>query len=557
MRHLPGFILAATLVACGAPPSGADAGTDLDASLPVDAGVDCNAGVDAGDVIAHTEQGPVRGLANADGSRSFLGIPFAKPPVGALRWRPPERDLACWSGVRDATQWGPACPQLEQSQGMPFDAGAPLIGQEDCLTLNVFTPTAPTPDAGLPVMVFIHGGGNTLGATSEEAGATGVRLYDASALAARGRVVVVSMEYRLGVLGFLTLAQLDAEGDAGVSGNYGLMDQQLALQWVQRNIAGFGGDPSRVLLFGESAGAVDTCMHLAAPGSRGLFHRAAIESGSCIALTAAEKRGEGATWLAATGCGAASDVTACLRAKTPEELIRAYPVPVNVGSRRPTVSWNPNVDGVVLAANPLDALRAGSAADVPVLVGHNREETNLTMPLITTEAEYRAALVGMVGATLADQVLQRYPVATYGSPRKALVQVTTDVFFGCQARMTSRAAALGHPTTPVYRYLFSHAPNAVRGAFHGSELPYVFQRVSALTATPTIADLAVEASMLSTWTRFAATGSPEGGGVTWPRLSSSETMLEFESTLATQSGWRTSECDFWDQLGGVSIPAPP
>ncbi len=498
----------------------------------------------------------MRGVVNADGSRSFLAIPYVKPPVGELRWRPPERDLSCWSGVRDATQWGNKCPQLVQDQGQPFDAGAPVVGDEDCLTLNVFAP--PAADGGQPVMVFIHGGGNTGGSASEEAGTTGVKTYDASALAARGDVVVVTMQYRVGALGFLALAQLDAENDAGVSGNYGLRDQQEALRWVQRNAHFFGGNPANVTLFGESAGAVDTCMHLAAPGSAGLFHRAAIESGACGALTLSQKEAEGFTWLAGTGCSSAADVPPCLRALTPEQLIRAYPVPVNVGSRRPPVSWNPNVDAVVLPQSPIEALQQGAGAAVPVLVGSNAEETNLTMPLITTQAEYTAAVVGMVGAALDPQVEALYPIATYGTPRKALVQVTTDAFFGCQARQTSRAAALGHPSLPVYRYLFARAPVAVRGAFHGVELPYVFQRISALTPTPAADDLTVEATVLSYWTHFAATGDPNGGTeLPWAPVSSAEPIQHLGAAVTSSAGWRNTECDFWDGVAGVSIPPPP
>lgn len=552
-----GFVI---VVGCSAPMPGEDAGVEpvdagfVDAGDVEDAGVDagaadCNAGATAAIDVAFTERGPVRGVASAS-SIAFLGIPYVKPPVGALRWRPPETDATCWAGVRDATQWGAICPQLEQAQGAPFDAGAPVQGNEDCLTLNVWKPVAT--DGGLPVMVFIHGGGNTGGSAAEEIGATGVKLYDGSLLASRGGVVVVSLQYRVGALGYLTLSSLDAESDAGVSGNYGLLDQQAALRWVQRNVAHFGGDPTKVLLFGESAGAVNTCMQLAAPGAAGLFHRAIIQSGSCTALTALEKRQEGAMWLTGTGC---SDTT-CLRGLTPEALIRAYPVPVNVGSRRPPVSWNPNVDGVVLPRNPLEAVRDGEGAAVPVMVGHNLDETNLSMPLITTEAEYRAFVATLVGPTLVDDVVMRYPVATYGSPRRALVQVTTDAFFGCQARLASRAAVHGHPAIPSYRYLFSRAPQALRGAFHGVELPYVFQRLSLLGGTAD--DLAVEAAMLSAWTRFATSGDPNGAGLLpWPATSSTEPMLQFDSALSTVGGWRNAECDFFASLGGISIPPPP
>ncbi len=512
---------------------------------------DCNAGASASVDVALTERGPVRGVVSDAGTVSFLGIPYVKPPTGELRWRPPEEDATCWPGVREATQWAPKCPQIEQEQGSAFDAGAPVIGEEDCLTVNVFTPQAN--DGGLPVMLFIHGGGNTGGSAAEDVGTTGVKLYDGTDLAARGGVVVVTFQYRIGALGFLTLSQLADETDAGISGNYGLMDQQAALRWVQRNIHHFGGDPSNVTLFGESAGGLDTCMQLAAPGSAGLFHRAIMESGSCIALTAQQKRAEGATWLASTSC---TD-TACLRAMTPEQLIRAYPVAVNIGQKRSAVSWNPNVDGVVLPTNPLEALQAGTSHAVPFIVGTNADETNLAMPAVSTEQQYEAYLVAQLGQTIADQVVAKYPVATYDTPRAALVQVTTDAFFGCQARMASRAAVLGHANVPAYRYLFSRALVPARGAFHGEELPYVFQRLSRLSTSIPADDLSVEASMLQLWTSFAKTGAPMSTGLAWPQVSHVEPTQQLDVSLSTLSGWRNDECDLWDALGGINIPAPP
>ncbi len=196
-------------------------------------------------------------------------------------------------------------------------------------------------------------------------------------------------------------------------------------------------------------------------------------------------------WLPGTGCHTAGDVPVCLRALTPEQLIRAYPVPVVVGGRRPPVSWGPVVDGKVLPQVPADALRGGTHHKVPIVIGSNSEETGVSTPLITTEAEYRAALTGLVGAALTDRAMMLYPSATYGSPRRALVQVTTDAFFGCQARIASRVAA--------------------RGAFHGLELSSVFQKLSELLPMPPAADAAVEASILGAWIRFAATGDPNGG----------------------------------------------
>jgi para-nitrobenzyl esterase len=523
-----------------------------------DAGLDCSAGVTPSADVVLTERGAVRGEASAAG-RAFRGIPYVRPPVGALRWRPPADDLTCFPGVFEASAFGPTCPQLPMEQGTPIDAGAPIEGAEDCLTVNVFTPASATPDAGLPVLVFIHGGGNTVGSASEPVGnVPGAVLYDGTRLAQRGNVVVVTLQYRLGVLGYLSLPALDAEGDGGTSGNYGLQDQQAALRWVQRNVAAFGGDPTRVLLFGESAGAVNTCTHLSMPGSRGLFQRALVQSGSCTsALTRQVRQQEGATWLPGTGCAGSADVPACLRALTPEQLIRAYFVPVVVGARRPTVSWGPMVDGVVLPQVPAEAMRAGAHTKVPLVIGSNTDETALSTPLITSEAEYRAALSALVGPAAVNAVIQRYPVATYGTPRRALVQVTSDAFFTCQARIGARSAALGQPGVPVHRYLFARATVPARGAFHGIELAYLFQKVSEVVPTPAPEDVAVEASTLALWTRFAATGDPSDPTTSWPRYGSTEPLLRIDVPLSTVAGWRSAECDFWDQLGGISIPPPP
>lgn len=547
---------ASTPVADAGPGGGGAAGRG-DAGF--DAGVACTLGESAASDVVFTERGPVRGEVTQAG-RAFRGIPYTKPPIGALRWRPPEEERACWTGVREATQFGPQCPQLDQAQGQPFDAGASIWGAEDCLTLNVFTPASATPDAGLPVMVFIHGGGNTLGSARERIGATSIVLYDGTRLAQAGGVVVVTVQYRLGVLGYLSMPSLDAETDGGVSGNFGLMDQQAALRWVQRNVRAFGGDPSRVLLFGESAGAVNTCTHLAMPASAGLFQRAIVQSGSCgAALTPEVRRMESSTWLGGTGCAGTADVNACLRALTPEQLIRAYPVPVVVGERRPTVSWGPVIDGRVVPELPFEAMRNGRHHRVPVMVGSNLDETNLSTPLISTEQEYRAVVAALTGPLLVDRITQQlYPSSAYGSPRRALVQVTTDAFFGCQARIASRAAALGASGVPVYRYLFARAAQPLRGAFHGVELAYVFQKLSETVPNPAAADVSVEASMLGWWTRFAATGDPNGvGAVAWPRYANSEALLRIDATPSTVTAWRGAECDFWDSVTSTSVPPPP
>jgi para-nitrobenzyl esterase len=248
---------------------------------------------------------------------------------------------------------------------------------------------------------------------------------------------------------------------------------------------------------------------------------------------------------------------ACLRAQTPEQLIRAYPVPVVVGQRRPAVSWGPMVDGMVLPQVPAEAMRAGAHTKVPFIIGSNTDETALSTPLISTEAEYRAAVTALVGPALTNQVLQQYPVATYGTQRRALVQLTSDAFFTCQARLGARSAALGQPGVPVQRYLFARANVPARGAFHGIELAYLFQKVSEVVPMPAPAEVAVERAMLGLWTRFAASGDPGDAMTSWPRYGSMEPLLRIDGVLSTETGWRTAECDFWDQLGGVMVPAPP
>ena len=265
-------------------------------------------------LVVATAHGSVRGAAGPNGGRVFQGIPFAASPTGELRWRPPQ-PTAPWSGVRDATAPASPCPQLpltllpDGGPVLPGDSNRTGSTSEDCLYLNVWTP-ARTGGRSRPVLVWLHGGGNTYGAGSD---------YNGAALAARG-VVVVTVNYRLGALGFLAHPALSDESAEHASGDYGLMDQQAALRWVRRNIGAFGGDRNRVTLGGQSAGSVDTCLHITSPTAKGLFHRAVQQSGSCVAddaltpltLAAAEKKGQ--SFAASVGCADPSRVPACLRA---------------------------------------------------------------------------------------------------------------------------------------------------------------------------------------------------------------------------------------------------
>lgn len=573
MRIPSSLLLVAFALGCSSTTTinGADASPDRAADVSVtDASTDatgdggaCVVGSSGDPLVVPTERGLVRGAMEGDAIH-WLGIPYAAPPVASLRWRPPQPS-ACWNDTRDATMWAPACPQIPQQQGQAFDPMAPVVGQEDCLTLNVWRPASAPTDAALPVMVFVHGGGNVVGSANERTQA-GVPLFDGTRLAARGNVVVVTMQYRLGPLGWLSHPALDAENNGAPAGNLALLDQIAALRWVQRNVRAFRGDPSKVMLFGESAGGINTCALLASPAAAGLFQRALIQSGSCTATqTLTDARNQTQRFVEGAGCATASDVLACLRGLGAEAVVRALPAPVNVSGLDPNaVRWGPVVGGAAMPERPFDALLAGRHNRVAVVVGHNTEEVGLTVPAIPTEMAYRAALTSVGGATFADAVIARYPVATYGTPRAALVQALTDARFGCQARLSARAAARGQMGNPaVYRYLYGHALQAstatarALGAWHGLELLYVFQNVAQGMLTPTADDLAVERAMLGYWTRFAATGDPNGNGATvWPAYASGEPLLRLGATATVDRGWRGSECDAWDALIRTSAPAP-
>lgn len=536
----------------------ADAPTDAtDVAPDGDAG-GCTVAPPTDPLIAQTDRGLVRGAVDGESLR-WLGIPFAEPPTGALRWRPPAPIAACWTQPRAATEWTPSCPQVPQSQTMPFDPMAPIQGQEDCLTLNVWRPANLPAGTTLPVMVFIHGGGNVVGSAGELS-ANGARTYDGARLAPRGNVVVVTVQYRIGPLGWLAHPAL--EGEPGGALNLALLDQIAALRWVQRNAAAFRGDPARVMLFGESAGAVNTCALLASPQAAGLFSRAAVESGSCIAVQTTEfAREQGQRFAQVTSCAAAPDVPGCLRALSLDAVLRALPAPVTISGldTAMTARWGPVVAGPTLPERPYDAMLAGRQNRVPLMIGHNTEEVGLTVPAIPTEAAYRQALTNLGGAMLADAVLAAYPVARYGTPRNALVQALTDARFGCQARAAARAHLRGG--APTWRYLFAQplesgaATIRALGAWHGLELAYVFQNIHRFGAAAAANDLTVERAVLGYWTRFAATGTP-GDAAAWPAYGPGEPLLRVEPMELVERNWRNAECDGWDRVVGVTPPAP-
>lgn len=495
-----------------------------------------------------TTHGTVHGKKDGD-TLAFLGIPYAAPPTGDLRFRAPQSP-ACWSGARDATEYGSACVQ-----DMPTGGAA---GYEDCLYLNVWTPSKS--GSPRPVLFFVHGGGLLFGSGSQDLLFEGTgNLYRGQALADERDVVVVTINYRLGELGFLAHPSLSAEDDHGSSGNYGMLDQIAALRWVQENIAAFGGDPGRVMLFGESAGGLSTCLLVSSPLAKGLFSGALIQSGGCIAATRESRYSQGASVVNAVGCTEADDVPACLRKKS----VNAYRVPPPSGigmfvfndiQRAWEMPFGPNIDDYVFSESPIVSIREGRHNKVPLAVGTNATEFDIFIPpgTINTCPEYWA-LVGTIFGKHADEVLAHYSCFDYVLPHWAAVDVATDFMFTCPARRIARAAKEGG-SAATYRYYstqtYTNSPLTLLRSFHAAELPFVFRTFDVLGYNPTEGDLALSTAMAGYWTRFAATGNPnDASAFTWPLYdAAADVALVLDEELATKSKIASSRCDFWDSI---------
>lgn len=501
-------------------------------------------------LIVATDKGPVQG-STSGGVRSFFGIPYAAPPVGELRWRPPQPH-AGWTEARDATKAGSVCVQKIPVINAP-------VGSEDCLFVNVQAPDPPPPQP-VPVMVWIHGGGFTSGDGLQANGGT-----DGAEIVRRSGVVVVSLNYRLGQFGFLAHPLLSAE-DAShpASGNYGIEDQIAALQWVQANIAAFGGDPGNVTIFGESAGGWSVCAHLASPRSAGLFHRAMIQSGPCAqplaSLAAAERQGEAVA--AALGCGGAADVLSCMRARPATEVRDALPPdPAFAFTEGEWGSWMPVLDGFVLTAQFAESFAGGDFNHVPVVAGSTRDEGTLFVAIShdwfgtpLTAEQYPERLRYLLGSdTLVDQVVARYPIENYADPGAALAAAFGDGFLACPTIETAAALA---PHVPSYLYQFEYpdadfaVPLPVSlGAFHSAEVQFVFGRPTNGPGSFTPAEADLSDQMMGYWTRFAAGGDPNGlGAVPWPRLDQAGRHILFDVPVVEGQGAKAEACEFWRTL---------
>ncbi|HEX4451025.1 MAG TPA: carboxylesterase family protein [Kofleriaceae bacterium] len=530
------FWLIAIVAACGSHSngSGSDAASP-DSSSTID-GATCGTpspGAPAEHVV--TTGGSVHGAVSSTGmSYVYYDIPFAQPPVGSARFTAPAA-ATCATAEIDGTTEGPICAQLGSD-------ATTIEGSEDCLQLNVWAPVSAT--TARPVMVYVHGGANAAGSATDP-------LFDGRMLAESYGVLVVTINYRLGQLGFLASTAFASEGVG--NGDFGLLDQILALQWVQQNIAGFGGDPSNVTVFGESAGGRDVCSLVATPMAAGLFARAIMESGSCSALptlTAAEATG--AAYVTAAGCAATSDVASCLRA-----LPLATAIQTNAPDPSILVStlYQPAIDGSVQPTQPVTAIAAGTHNGSAFIIGANADETGAAVPAVPDGSAYEALVDEQFGSADGAKVLAQYPAANYATPRAAYVQVTTDSRFVCPSREFARASLAGGLAT--YRYLFAYAPTPV-GAVHGIELPFVFGNFGAITGAngnpyqPTTTDLAVSAATQADWVSFASGGAPTGTPA-WPLYTSADPAREYDATPTVVTGIRTANCDFWQTLESASL----
>ena len=533
--------LAAGLFAAGAAPAAAQGGSPaamLSADTPV-----------------AVTGGRIQGTAaTADPDvAAFRGIPFAAPPVGELRWRPPAA-VVPWDGVRDAGEAGPICVQ---------GAGGPATS-EDCLFLNVWAPTETAEP--LPVLYWIHGGGYTGGSGSTS-------IYDGARLAAEG-AVVVTINYRLNVFGFLAHPALSAESPHGASGNYGLLDMVAGLEWVRDNIAAFGGDPDRVTIFGESAGAGAVMSVMVMPQSKGLFHRAIAQSnwihgwdrplqGDTVDLTPAEA--QGVSIGAALGAGDLDPeaALAAMRAAPARAVLEAIGAGAGSPFLRTGYVWAPNVDGWAIPDDPLAMYAAGRQHRVPLVVGMNGNEGSLmTRGLSMAGVDAFGAHVESVYPELAGDLLAHYDV-TAETVREGLDHLIHDLYFAGPVRAHARDQSA---VAPVWMYHFIRVPptpwGEALGAHHAAELVYVFGTLTTadepgerpLGLSPlgdfTEVDAGLSETMRAYWIRFAATGDPNGPGLpAWPAFEpGSDGYLELGDAVSAGHGLHVAGADLWDRF---------
>lgn len=519
-----------------------------------------------------------------NGTTTFLGVRYAAAPTGALRFARPVAPAPV-SGVVEATSFGSPCPQ----NASPFGTAST---DEDCLFLNVYVPGSVSSHSRLPVMVFFHGGAFVDGEGS---------LYDPTNLVIQGNTIVVTVNYRLGILGYMADAALSAESQNGVSGNYGLSDQQFALQWARQNIAAFGGNPDNVTIFGESAGGLSVCANLVSPAASGLFHRAISESGPCAipepTLAGAEM--QGAAIVGSLGCSETGDamIVACLRSLPVSKILAVENTITSASSLSSLAAFFPNVDGVLIPLQPIEALALGEYNHVPVIEGTNHDEGRLFVALAfdlnpeagpLTAAEYPAAVQsvaatlvteagGFLGGSngsstanpaevqlLTNEILGEYPLSQFSFPGVALSAILGDALFSCTANIANEVFSL---EVPAFGYelndenapmLFLPPVSFPYGATHTDELQFLFS-FPGVTPRLNSSEATLAATMKAYWTNFAKNGSPDFFGVPiWAPFTIIADNLQSLTppTPAIELDFAAAhKCDFWIGILGETTLA--
>ncbi|KAI0202210.1 alpha/beta-hydrolase [Astrocystis sublimbata] len=532
--------------------------------------------------IKHTESAPVlvetgalSGLHLPNGTRSFLGVPYAAPPVDDLRWRPPQHPLP-WTGVRAADRFGNSCIQPSPPTNSIY-SGPDLDTSEDCLYLNIYTGAEGATDR--PVLVWFHFGAFVFGSGADP-------MEDGSNFAEEG-ITVVTVNFRLGRMGFLALPELSAESGHRASGNYGIMDQVAALQWVQRNIKAFGGDPDNVTIGGASSGGASVHALRSSPLARGLFSKAISESGPGVA-PAIDGPGNIAVYMTlAAAEEAGTEILQALNVTSLAELrevsaekILAVSLPRVQGIwksyLRPTTTslsvydtMNPVVDGFVLPEAPFTALASGRAVDVPFIAGATGDD-GTALPRLDNLAEYRAFIDETFG-DLAGEALRIYPASTDAEVWNASWRLGADQVFKWPTWTTARLQSSGRMKSPVWYYNSLRAPpipanskiveRDFAGAFHLSGMLYAFGNLDAWQWDWTDADRSLSKKVMDSWVRFMHSGSPgdsQEGVDSWPALDTTNNIIKIwgsngEPTLGSQTPHYLEAMAFWDKYYGVEL----
>lgn len=499
--------------------------------------------------IISTNTGLVQGIYS-NGISAFKGIPYAAPPIGNLRWQPPQ-PLRPWKGIKKATKYGSKCFQPDAP-----NRSTKFIGSEDCLFLNVWTPNLASTEP-LPVLFYIHGGAYFLGSADDSFNdSTGKRVYayEGDVLAKEFNSIVVTINYRLGTLGFLGHSALSAESGYGGSGNYGFMDQIQSLKWVQENISSFGGDPNKVMIFGTSAGGSSVTVLLASPQAKGLFTSAIIQSADDYTASLKETEAKGTLLAQALGCAKVKDIAKCLRSHSAREIYETLPLTMEAGK---AFSYAPSIDNYVLPEPRLEIIKKGKHNRVPVIVLSTAEEFNTVIQTvypepITTDEEYQKAVrdywAFVPGGP--EPILKQYLSYEYLSPYFALIAIFSDYDYTAPARRYARALA-AHQKKSVWKTVFAHTfRNGIwsqYGPAHGIQDAFIFQKFE---SPPDAEELVLAKTIDRYWTRLAATNNPNGGNdPVWetynPHL---DNYLSLEIPITNGRGFRARQSDFWDNI---------